>query len=85
MQEDATSIHFLEELSDLLVGFKCYSQRRAFCVHSVSTMQISFSETAFQNSCRAVTGFFFPFFFFARKCEKKLSRGSKKAAPHSVK
>lgn len=30
MQEDATSILFLEELSDLLVGFNCYSQKKNF-------------------------------------------------------
>lgn len=78
MQEDATSIHFLEELSDLLVGFKCYSQRRAFCVHSVSTMQISFSETAFQNSCRAVTGFFFPFFFLPENVRRNCQGEARK-------
>lgn len=50
MQEDATSILFLEELSDLLVGFNSYSEKRALHVHSVFTMQLCFSETAIQNS-----------------------------------
>lgn len=57
MQEDATSILFLEELSDLLVGFNCYSQKRTFHIHSVFTMRVCFSETAFQNSAEHSTDF----------------------------